>query len=446
MVDYSSLHELLEQRHFAEFMKAIDRMNAVDAADFLSIVEPPHLPMVFRLLKKDTAADIFAELESNAQEQIIQSMSDEEIAKFMDDLFIDDAVDLLEELPANMVNRILKNTSPQRRGVINRFLNYPHDSVGSIMTSELVSVYSHWTVEQSVDYIRRIGISKETVYVIYVTDSSKVLSGILELKDLLFAPPTERISELMDSSIIRVLTTDEKEHAASLISKYDLLALPVTDSENRLVGIVTVDDAVDVIQEEATKDIEKMAAITPTDKPYLKTGVLATWLTRIPWLLLLMVSATFTGTIITYYENALGQAVILTAFIPMLMDTGGNAGGQASVTIIRGLSLGELRMGNILRILWKELRVALLCGITLAAVVFGKAMLLDKASPAVAGVIAVTILATVIVAKLVGCSLPILAKRIGFDPAVMASPFITTIVDAVALLIYFRIADAVLGL
>ncbi len=443
---FTELTDMLHEKRFVELMKAIDEMNAIDAAEFLATLEAEELPIVFRLLKKDTSSDIFAELEPDLQEQIIQGMSDKEIAKIVEHLFVDDAVDLLEELPANMVKRILKNTSPDQRGILNRFLKYPEDSAGSVMTSEFVSIYEALTVEDAVAHIRRTGIDKETVYVIYVTDRSKVLKGTIGLRDLLFASPEETISDLMETSVVRVLTTDDKEIAASTISKYDLLALPVVDSEDRLVGIITVDDALDVINQEATEDIEKMAAITPTDKPYLKTGVFATWRKRIPWLLLLMISATFTGTIITHYEAALGQLVILTAFIPLLMDTGGNAGGQTSVTIIRGLSLGELKMGNILRILWKEFRVSLLCGITLAVVVFGKAMLIDRASLPVAAVIAITVLATVIVAKLVGASLPILAKRVGFDPAVMASPFITTIVDAVALLIYFGIASLLLGI
>lgn len=438
------LTELLRSGRFVELMKAIDEMNAVDAAEFLATLEAHELPIVFRLLKKDTAADIFAELDVDLQEQIIQGMSDKEIGRVVDHLFVDDAVDLLEELPANMVNRILKNTSPEQRGILNRFLKYPEDSAGSVMTSEFVSIYETLTVERAVEYIRRTGIDKETVYVIYVTDHSKILRGTIGLRDLLFAAPEKIIADLMETAVIQVLTTDDKETAANAISKYDLLALPVVDSEHRLVGIITVDDALDVIHEEATEDIEKMAAITPTDKPYLKTGVFATFGKRIPWLLLLMISATFTGTIITHYESALEQVVLLTAFIPLLMDTGGNAGGQTSVTVIRGLSLGELKMGNILKILWKEFRVSLLCGMTLSTVVFGKAMLVDRASATVAAVIAVTVLATVIVAKLVGASLPIFAKRIGFDPAVMASPFITTIVDAVALLIYFGFATLIL--
>ena len=440
------LSELLHNRKFSALIEALDEINAVDAAEFMATLTEQELPTVFRLLKKDTAAEIFAELPTMLQEQIVNAMSDRELSGVMEELFIDDAVDLLEEMPASVVNRVLKTASPERRSEINRFLKYPEDSVGSIMTSEWISIYNSLTVEQAVSYIRKTGIDKETVYVIYVTDTRKVLVGILELRDLLFAKPDELISDLMQTSIVSVQTTDDREAATSAISKYDLLALPVVDSENRLVGIVTVDDAVDVIQEEATEDIEMMAAITPTDKPYLQIGVFSTFLSRIPWLIILMLSATFTGTIITHYEGALSKMVILTAFIPLLMNTGGNAGSQTSVTVIRGLSLGELRMGNIFRILWKELRVSILCGIVLAVVVFGKAMLLDRASASVSLVVALTVLATVVIAKLVGATLPILAKRLGFDPTVMASPFITTIVDAVALLIYFAIASSLLGL
>ncbi len=445
-MENKELTEMLEQNKYADFKKAMDEMNAVDAADFLSSVERESLPKIFRLLKKDTAAEIFAELDHDIQEEIIKNMRDGEISKFMDELFIDDAVDMLEELPASMVNKILRNTSPELRGEINRFLNYPEDSVGSIMTSEFVSIRATMTVSEAVSYIRGTGTDKETVYVLYVTDKSRILLGFLELKDLLFASPEEKICDIMHTDIISAITVDDRENAASLISRYDLLVLPVVDSENRLVGIVTVDDAVDVMTQEATEDIEIMAAMAPSDKPYLKSGVFETWLKRIPWLLLLMISATFTGTIITHYESALGKMVILTAFIPMLMDTGGNAGGQASATIIRGLSVGDIRMRDILRVMWKEFRVSLLCGITLSVAAFGKAMLIDRTTPLVAAVVAITLMASVVVAKLVGCSLPILAKRIGLDPAVMASPFITTIVDAVSLMIYFQFAMLLLGL
>lgn len=443
---FEELSDLLEQNKLVDFMKALDEMNAIDAAEYLAYVDPAILPKVFRLLKKDTAADIFAELDTDAQETIITSITDSEVSRLVDELFIDDTVDMLEELPASVVSRILRAASPATRNEINKFLNYPANSVGSVMTSEFTSVLSNMTVSEAIDRVRRTGHDKETIYVIYVTDNRRVLKGFIELRDLIFSPQTELIENVMDTTIVSAQTLDDREIAVSLISKYDLLALPVVDKEARLVGIVTVDDAMDVIEEEATEDIEIMAAISPTDKPYLKTGVFETWKNRIPWLVLLLISSTFTGSIITHYEQALGTMVILTAFIPMLMGTGGNAGGQASATIIRGLSLGEIRMGNILRILWKEFRISLLCGISLSLLIFVKAMLIDRTSVEVALVVAVSLLFTVILAKLVGCALPILAKRVGFDPAVMASPFITTIVDAASLLIYFQIASYALGL
>ena len=443
---FEELSELLSQNKLVDFMKALDEMNAIDAAEYLEYVDPAILPKVFRLFKKDTAAEIFAELDPAVQETIITSITDSEISKLVDELFIDDTVDMLEELPASVVTRVLRAASPQTRNEINKFLKYPANSVGSVMTSEFISVFSDMTVSEAIDRVRSTGRDKETIYVIYVTDKRRTLQGFIELRDLIFSPQSEIIENVMESSVISAQTLDDQEIAATLISKYDLLALPVVDSEGRLVGIVTVDDAMDVIEEEATEDIEIMAAISPTDKPYLKTGVFETWKNRIPWLVLLLISSTFTGSIITHYEQALGSMVILTAFIPMLMGTGGNAGGQASATIIRGLSVGEIRMGNILRILWKEFRISLLCGISLSVLIFVKAMLIDRASVEVALVVAVSLLATVILAKLVGCALPILAKRVGFDPAVMASPFITTIVDAASLLIYFQIASYALGL
>ncbi len=444
---HEQLTELFEQKKYTEFMSLINSMNAIDAAEFVQCTEEQDLYKVFRMLKKDLAADVFAELDSDFQEHIISSMKDSEVSKFLDTLAMDETVNMLEEMPANVVERILKSVSSEHRKEINRFLKYDEDSAGGVMTSEFVSIRSHMTVSEAVSYIRKTGIDKETVYVIYVVDKSKRLLGIIELRDLLFADEASIIGDIMDSSVIFGTTSDDKETVANLISRYDLLVLPIVDSEERLVGIVTVDDALDVINEETTEDIEKMAAIVSTDdKPYLKVGVFETWLKRIPWLLVLMISAAFTGSIITYYESALGQVVILTAFIPMLMGSGGNAGGQASVTIIRSLSLGEVRMGNILRILWKEFRVSLLCGLTLSIAAFVKVLWLDRAGIAISLVVSLSLLATVVVAKLVGASLPILAKRINLDPAVMASPFITTIVDAVSLIIYFAIATQILHL
>lgn len=443
-MDFEKLFSLLSESRYSEFINEIDSMNAIDAAEFLAAVDSRELLKVFRLLKKDAAAEIFAELDPSLQESIISSITDIEITKLIEELYIDDTIDLLEELPANVVNRIIRLSTPETRSEINRFLKYPSDSAGSVMTSEFLSIYDTMTVTEASERIRLTGYEKETIYVIYVTDKSRVLKGTVSLRDLIFSGKDELIGDVMETSVKSATTLDDKETVANLISKYDLLALPIVDTENRLVGIVTVDDALDVIEEEATEDIEIMAAISPTDKPYIKTGVFETFGKRIPWLLLLLISATFTGSIITYYEEALGAMVVLTAFIPMLMDSGGNAGAQASVTIIRGLSLDEIRMGDILRILWKEFRVSLLCGLTLTSVVFLKALYIDRVSVEIALVVALTLLATVIIAKLVGCSLPILAKRIGFDPAVMASPFITTIVDALSLLIYFRIASLIL--
>ena len=375
---------------------------------------------------------------------LVEAFSDKELHDVVNELYVDDAADMIEEMPANLVKRILRHTDAETRVLINQILNYPKDSAGSIMTMEYVDLKRGMTVEEAFDRIRAIGVEKETVYTCYVTDSRRKLKGIVTVKDLLLAPKNELIRNIMETNIIYVSTHTDKEEVASLFGKYDFLAVPVVDNEERLVGIVTVDDAIDVIQDEATEDIEMMAAITPTDKPYMKTGVFATWKKRIPWLLLLMISATFTGSIITSFEDALSASIVLTGFIPMLMDTGGNAGSQASVSIIRGLSLGEIEYKDIGRILWKEARVAFLCGVSLAAANFVKLLLIDRVTIPVAIVVCSTLVVTVLAAKLVGCSLPVLAKRIGFDPAVMASPFITTIVDALSLLIYFRIACAVL--
>ncbi len=445
-MNYTELNELLDEKKYNQFISEVNEMNAVDIADFLQTLDDQQLSKVFRMLKKDIAADAFAELDASLQQKIIDSMKDSEISSFIDTLAMDDTVDMLEELPANVVARILKSSSAEQRRQINKFLKYSDQSAGSVMTSEFVRIKSNLTVEDAVEYIRKTGVDKETVYVIYVTDASRRLLGWVELRDLLFADKAALIEDIMYTAVISATTADDKETVANLISKYDLIALPVVDSENRLVGIVTVDDALDVINQEATEDIEKMVAIVPSDKPYLKIGVFETFLKRIPWLLILMISAAFTGSIITHYEEALGKVVILTAFIPMLMGSGGNAGGQASVTIIRSLSLGEIRMSNIFRILWKELRVSLLCGAALAIAAFAKVMIFDRVSAEIAITVSLSLLATIVLAKLVGASLPILAKRIGLDPAVMASPFITTIVDAVSLIIYFNIATKILNL
>ena len=436
--------ELLEQREFPKLGALLKEMNPADVAELFEELPREKMALVFRLLPKELAADSFAYMEPDEQTVLVQAFSDKELHDVVNELYVDDAVDMIEEMPASLVKRILRHTDDETRRLINQILNYPKDSAGSIMTMEYVDLKRNMTVEQAFDRIRAIGVEKETVYTCYVTDSRRKLKGIVTVKDLLLAPKTEVIRDIMETNIIYVSTQTDKEEVAGLFGKYDFLAVPVVDNEERLVGIVTVDDAIDVIQEEATEDIEMMAAITPTDRPYMKTGVFATWKKRIPWLLLLMISATFTGSIITSFEDALAASVVLTGFIPKLMDTGGNAGGQASVSIIRGLSLGEIEFRDGGRIIWKEGRVALLCGLTLAAANFVKLLLLDRVSMAVAAVVCSTLVLTVLVAKVVGCTLPILAKRIGFDPAVMASPFITTIVDALSLLIYFQIACAVL--
>lgn len=436
--------ELLENKDFPQLGNLLKGMNPADVAELFEDLPREKMALVFRLLPKELAADAFAYMNPDEQTVLVEAFSDKELHDVVNELYVDDAADMIEEMPANLVKRILRHTDAETRVLINQILNYPKDSAGSIMTMEYVDLKRGMTVEEAFDRIRAIGVEKETVYTCYVTDSRRKLKGIVTVKDLLLAPKNELIRNIMETNIIYVSTHTDKEEVASLFGKYDFLAVPVVDNEERLVGIVTVDDAIDVIQDEATEDIEMMAAITPTDKPYMKTGVFATWKKRIPWLLLLMISATFTGSIITSFEDALSASIVLTGFIPMLMDTGGNAGSQASVSIIRGLSLGEIEYKDIGRILWKEARVAFLCGVSLAVANFVKLLLIDRVTIPVAIVVCSTLVVTVLAAKLVGCSLPVLAKRIGFDPAVMASPFITTIVDALSLLIYFRIACAVL--
>lgn len=449
-VKFEHLLGLLENKNYSEFMRAIDELQSANAAEFFAEIPEEKQLAVFRMFKKDLAAEIFAELDSDVQERIITAATDTEISTMIEELYVDDAVDMLEELPANLVKKILKVAKPDTRALINKFLSYPENSAGSVMTSELIHLKKDMTVEQAVDYIRKNGVDKETVYTAYVTNSSRVLEGTVQLRQLLFAEKDTKIEDIMNTDIVCAATHDDKEEVAALISKYDMLVLPIVDAEQRLVGIVTVDDAIDVIEEAATEDIEMMNAITPTDKPYLKTGVLETFTKRFPWLLFLMISATFTGQIIASFETALAAFPMLIAFIPMLMGTGGNCGGQSSVTIIRGLALDEIRMGDILRVVWKEFRVAILCGAILSVCNYIKILLVDNLifgngiDPLSALVVSVTLLVTVIVSKVIGCSLPIVAKRIGFDPAVMASPFITTIVDAVSLMIYFGFAAVIL--
>ncbi len=447
-----TIEECLEQKEYARLRDLLVPLEAADIA-MLCAALGEKVPLVFRLLPKELAAEVFVELDSDEQELLIQSFSNTELKEVLDELYLDDTVDIVEEMPANVVKRILRHCDPEMRKSINEILKYPEDSTGSIMTMEFVDLKQTMTVEAAFKRIRRTGLDKETINICYVIDEQRHLIGLLSIRTLVLADEDDVIGDIMQTNIISVHTLDDKETTALALSKYGFLALPVVDTENRLVGIVTVDDAMDVLQEEATEDIELMAAILPSDKPYLKTGVFETWKARTPWLLVLMLSATFTGIILTHFENALSACAVLTAFIPMLSGTGGNSGTQASTAVIRALSLGEVRFSDLMRVLWKEFRVSLCCGICLAAANFVKMMLVDRilmnnpaVTPWVALVVCCTLVGTVLCAKLVGCSLPILAEKIGFDPAVMASPFISTIVDSISLLIYFRFATLILGI
>lgn len=435
---------LLEQKNYHQLKILLSQMNEADIASILVDAPEEALPLLYRILPKELASDVFVNMDSDAQEILIKAFSDKELREVIDELYIDDAVDIIEEMPATVVKRILQHTDPEVRKSINEILKYPEDSAGSIMTIEYVDLKKYMTVDDAFTRIRRTGVDKETIYVCYVTDENRKLLGLVTVKDLLLSEKSKKMFEIMETNVIYVNTLEDKEIVADKFQKYDLMAIPVVDQEHRLVGIVTFDDAMDVLQEENTEDIEKMAAITPTDKPYLKMGVFETWKKRFPWLLLLMVSATFTGKIIQNFESALQAQIVLTSFIPMLMDTGGNCGGQASVTIIRGLSLGDIDYRDVFKVVWKEFRVAFLCGITLAIASFLKLMYIDKVDILVALTVCVTMIITIICAKFVGSTLPILAKRIGFDPAVMASPFITTIVDAISLVLYFEVAGLIL--
>lgn len=442
----STIEILLEEKKYSSLRDILNTINPADIAAIFNDIQEDKLPLLFRLLPKELAAEAFVEMDDDMQELLIKGFSDAELKAVVDELYVDDAVDIVEEMPANVVNRVLKQADPELRKMINEILKYPEDSAGSIMTTEYLSLRPQMTVEEAIKRIRRTCVDKETIYTCYVTDQNRTLIGMLSLKDLLVADDDDVVENIMETNVICVDTHTDQEEVAQMLSKYNFMALPVVDKETRLVGIVTFDDAIDVMEEETTEDIEMMAAITPTDKPYLKTGVFETWKKRIPWLLLLMISATFTGLIITSFESALAAQVALTAFIPMLMDTGGNSGSQASVTIIRGLSLNEIEFKDIFRVIWKEIRVAVLCGLTLAAANFVKLLLLDRAGIMISFTVCLTLVITVIVAKVIGCSLPMLAKKIGFDPAVMASPFITTMVDALSLLVYFGTATALLHL
>lgn len=446
--------ELIANKQYGELRKQLSEMNPADIAVIFEEIPEKELAVIFRILPKELAAEVFVEIDSDMQQLLIEAFSDKELREVMDELFMDDTVDIIDEMPASVAKRILKQTDAATRKMINHLLAYPDECAGSIMTTEYIDLKKDMTVDEAFDRIRKIGFDTETIYNCYVTDRSRHLLGIVTVKDLLLNKKDCIINDIMEENIIYANTLDDQEEVVGLFEKYDVLALPVVDKENRLVGIITVDDAIDVMQEEASEDIEKMAAILPSEKTYLKTGVFETFKARIPWLLFLMISATFTGAVISGYEDKLTQFAALIAFIPMLMGTGGNSGSQSSVTVIRALSLGDIEFEDIWRVIWKELRVSLVSGIVLGAVNFIKIYLIDylllnNLDKAVALpemiIVCLTLVLVVIVAKLVGCILPILAKRINLDPAVMASPLVTTILDAFSLMIYFGIASVVLG-
>ncbi len=434
------IKDLIENHRYVEARRAIVEFNPADIASIIEEFPKEEQTKIFRLLPKQQAADVFSYLPIELQQKIIVALSVREAGSILENLNADDAADLIDEMPANVVTRLLANTDPETRRDINRLLQYPDDSAGSIMTVEFMDFKESYTVQQALNKIRMEGIDKETINVCYITSPHRKLLGAISLRRLLLSDPNELLLNVMEDHVISANTHTDQEQVAQLIQKYDYTLLPIVDSENRLVGIVTIDDIIDIMQEEATEDIEKMAAITPTDKPYMKTSVFETWKKRIPWLLVLMVSATFTGRIIASYEQALASAVILTSFIPMLMDTGGNCGSQASVSVIRGLSLNEIAYSDFFKIILKEASVGIMCGITLAICNFVKLLIIDRVTVPIAIVVCSTLIIVVCIAKLVGCTLPIIAKRIGFDPAVMASPFITTIVDALSLMVYFQLA------
>ena len=446
-----TLLKLLDEKRYYSLRDLFNTMNPADIATVFEDIDEARLPLLFRLLPKELAAETFVEMEPELQELLIRGFSDSELKEVIDELYVDDAVDIVEEMPANVVQRILTQAEPEMRKQINEILRYPENSAGSIMTTEYVPLRPNMTVEEAILRIRRTGIDKETIYTCYVTRGHKLI-GLVTVKDLLLCEDDEAtIESIMQEHVISVNTLDDQEQVAQMFSKYNFLALPVVDTENRLVGIITFDDAMDVMEDETTEDMEKMAAMLPSEHPYMRSSPFEIWKNRIPWLLLLMVSATLTGLVITKFEDALGVLPCLTAFIPMLMDTGGNAGSQACVSIIRGISLNEIEFGDLFHVVWKEIRVAVLCGVCLAAACFGKIMLVDhlllqntSVTTTVALVVCISMAMTVFMAKVVGSVLPLLAKKIGLDPAVMASPLITTIVDFLSLMAYFSVAVALL--
>ena len=447
------IEEMTRRKQYKALRDILVELEPADIADLFDDLPEEMLPLLFRLLPKEPAAELFVELEPDVQEMLIRGFSNTELKEVLDELYLDDAVDIVEEMPAGVVKRILKHADPDTRKSINEILKYPEDTAGALMTTEFVDLKRDMTVEDAFKRIRRTGTDKETINVCYVVDPARKLLGIVSLRTILLSDEDDIIEDIMETHVISVGTLEDKEDVAQTFSKYDFIALPVVDKEDRLVGIITVDDAMDVIEEETTEDFEKMAAMLPSDKPYLRAGVFDTWKARMPWLLILMLSATFTGMILNHYENALAACLVLNAYIPMLSGTGGNSGTQASVAVIRALSLGEVDFSDVLKVLWKELRVSLLCGLCLAGANFVKMLVVDRTllgntevTPMVCLVVCLTVLFVVVFAKCVGCSLPLLAEKVGLDPAVMASPFISTVVDATSLLIYFALASAILGI
>ena len=458
-MDFEAIHEkqsdelmeLLDSRRMKELQTRLEDMNEFDVAEFLSEIGDNRMPMVFRLLSKETAADVFANFDAPEQEQIINSITDSELSAIIEELYVDDAVDMMEELPANVVKRVMRTATPETRRLINQYLNYPENSAGSIMTAEFVDLKKYMNVREAIARIRRIGEDKETIYICFVTSADRKLEGVVSVKDLLLNDDETVIENIMDTNVIFCMTHDDQEEVSEKISDYDLMAIPVVDKEGRLVGIVTVDDIIDVLEQETTEDFEIMAAMTPSDKPYSRTGAIDMWKNRVPWLLFLMLSATFTTMILNSFEDALAVQAVLIGFIPVIMGTGGNSGAQSSTAIIRSLSLGDTEPEDALKVIWKELRVALLCGVTLAAVNFMKMLLVDNlllgnhnVDYTIALIVSLAIVFTVMFAKVVGSFLPMLAEKIGLDPAVVATPLITTISDAVSLLIYLEIAKVFL--
>ena len=438
--------QLLKDKKFSEVKKALLEMNEFDIASLIEELPEDMIVQAFRLLPKNMATDVFVNMDDEIQKKVISSLTSAESKAIIEDMFTDDAADLFDEMPAIMVRRLLSNIDKNTRAEINKLLKYPDDSAGSLMAMEYIHLKKGLTIKQSIERIRKQKEEFVSYDSCFVTDNERKLLGYVTIKDILINDPETLIDDIMEECEHKLTTMMDQEEVANIFQDYNYSTLPVVDSEDRLVGIITVDDIIDIMEEEATEDIEKMAAITPTDKPYIKTGVFETWKKRIPWLLLLMVSATFTGSIITHFESALAAYVVLTSFIPMLMDSGGNAGSQASVSVIRALSLDEIEFKDTFKVIWKEFRVALLCGIVLAICNFIKLMLIDKVGASVAAVVCITLLITIVFAKFVGCTLPIPAKKCKLDPAVMASPFITTIVDACSLLIYFKVAGIFLGI